>query len=316
MLTIHSKKDTKSIIGPGGARNILAFLATLPKKVGTVAIGGINLTNVQRVIYQSQSAKKGLDGVAIVSAIIGSDEPEKAAGAFKKLVPTLPPFATKSFPPRTNEIVELQAEVPEVVAKVANGRPLCHNMINYVVANFAANVALAMYVQAIHLDTPSFANHLSSPSGASPIMSGHGPEAGDLASVGGSLLINMGTMTDQSLPNYLQAMKAYNSLGNPVVLDPVGAAATKVRRNAVKELMDGGYFDLIKGNEGELKQIYGKVAGKQHGVDSGPSTMNNREKATMVQDIALKERELSLSHPIAIFSLVLGMNYHVKKPYI
>ena len=128
-------------------------------------------------------------------------------------------------------------------------------------------------------------------------MSGYGPEAGDLATVGGSLLINMGTMTDQSMPNYLQAIKAYNGLGNPVVLDPVGAGATEVRRNAVKELMAGGYFDLIKGNEGELKQIYGKVSGKQHGVDSGPSTMNNREKATMVQDLALKERKLYIRLP-------------------
>jgi thiamine-phosphate diphosphorylase/hydroxyethylthiazole kinase len=79
-------------------------------------------------------------------------------------------------------------------------------------------------------------------------------------------------------------------------LDPVGAAATEVRKNAVKELMTGGYFDLIKGNEGELKQIWGRVSGRQHGVDSGPSTMNKREKATMVQDLAQKERELQYAY--------------------
>ena len=146
MLTIHSKTNTKSIIGPVGTRQILTFLATQTKKVGAVAVGGINLTNVQRVIYQSQSVKKGLDGVAIVSAIIGAEDVQGAATAFAKSISTLPPFATKAVPPRTDEASALQAEVPGMVTKVAEGHPLCHNMINYVVANFAANVALAMYV--------------------------------------------------------------------------------------------------------------------------------------------------------------------------
>lgn len=134
-------------------------------------------------------------------------------------------------------------------------------------------------------------------------MSGYGLEAGDLAVNGGSLLINMGTMNDQSIPNYLQAMTAYNAVGSPVIFDPVGAGATEVRKNAVKELMTGGYFDVIKGNEGELKQIWGKATARQQGVDSGPSTMNNREKARMVRDLAQKERELYI-YP-ALLSLIV-----------
>jgi hypothetical protein len=38
----------------------------------------------------------------------------------------------------------LLAQVPLVVKEVADTRPLCQNMTNYVVQNFAANVALAM----------------------------------------------------------------------------------------------------------------------------------------------------------------------------
>lgn len=302
-LTRHSKTNTKSIIGPSGTKQILSFLSSVPREVGTVAIGGINLSNVQRVIYQSQSPKKGLDGVAIVSAIFAAEDVRGAASAFARLVASNPPFVTETSAPRTSEAVAIQREVPAVVTKVVKGHPLCHNMINFVVANFAANVALAMYVYRTlfgYVVLNCRLTIISSCSGASPIMSGFGPEAGDLATSGGSLVINMGTMNDQSIPNYLEAIKAYNARGSPVVFDPVGAGATEVRKNAVKDLMTGGYFDLIKGNEGELKQIWGKVTSRQHGVDSGPSTMNNREKATMVRDMAQKERELYRTYHAAL----------------
>jgi Hydroxyethylthiazole kinase, sugar kinase family len=72
-------------------------------------------------------------------------------------------------------------------------------------------------------------------------MSPYGDEATDLCKFDGALLINMGTLTSESVPNYLKAIKAYNERGNPVVYDPVGAAATHIRRNAVTELMAGGY---------------------------------------------------------------------------
>lgn len=123
-------------------------------------------------------------------------------------------------------------------------------------------------------------------------MSGYGLEAPDLAKNKGSLLINMGTLNSESLDNYLQAIRAYNEAGNPVVLDPVGAAATQLRRQSVKTLMQGGYFDLIKGNESEIGHIYGNT-GNQVGVDSGPSTLDIKEKAMLVRDLALRESTLT-----------------------
>jgi thiamine-phosphate diphosphorylase/hydroxyethylthiazole kinase len=53
-------------------------------------------------------------------------------------------------------------------------------------------------------------------------MANYGEEAADLAKLGGALVINMGTVTPEGLGNYLQALKAYNDAGRPVVLDPVG----------------------------------------------------------------------------------------------
>jgi len=120
----------------------------MDRKVGTVSIGGINLSNVQRVIYQSQGTRKGLDGVAVVSAIIGAEDPRAVAAEFTKLISALPPFANIPPAPRPNEAAALLSEVPNIVRKVATEHPLVHSMINYVVANFAANVALSMWVSA------------------------------------------------------------------------------------------------------------------------------------------------------------------------
>lgn len=70
------------------------------------------------------------------------------------------------------------------------------------VQNFAANVALSI--------------------GASPIMANYGEEAADLAKLGGTLVINMGTVTPDGIENYKKALRAYNAALRPVVFDPVG----------------------------------------------------------------------------------------------
>jgi thiamine-phosphate diphosphorylase/hydroxyethylthiazole kinase len=162
-------------------------------------------------------------------------------------------------------------EVPSIIKAVGEKTPLSHNMTNLVVQNFSANVALAV--------------------GGSPIMANYGEEATDLCKLGGALVINMGTVTPEGLQNYAQALQAYNLVGGPVVLDPVGCGATAVRRSAVKALMAVGYFDVIKGNEGEIKTVFGTVV-QQRGVDSGASTLSDVEKATMVRDLAARERNV------------------------
>ncbi|CAG8918512.1 unnamed protein product [Penicillium salamii] len=272
MFATPTKTNTKSVIGTAGTQIILD--AIKDSSVGTVSIGGINHSNVQRVIYQSKSPQKSLDGVAIVSAIVAADDPKASAQKFAELINNAPRFALASNPSRANETEALISDVPQVIRKMVEVHPLVHNMINFVVSNFVANVALSI--------------------GASPIMSPYGDEATDLCKFDGALLINMGTLTSESVSNYLKAIKAYNERGNPVIYDPVGAAATQIRRSAVTQLMAGGYFDLIKGNEGEIRQAWGSGAVQQRGVDSGPSTLDGNQKATLARDLARRERNVVL----------------------
>jgi len=55
--------------------------------------------------------------------------------------------------------------------------------------------------------------------------------------------------------------------------------------------MAAGYFDVIKGNEGEINTVYGTVV-QQRGVDSGTSTSSDLEKATLVRNLAARERNV------------------------
>jgi thiamine-phosphate diphosphorylase/hydroxyethylthiazole kinase len=276
VLISASKTNTKSIIGTAGVQKILEALATEYDAIRTVCIGGINSSNIQRVLFQASSNRKKLDGVAVVSAIIAAEDPQAAASHLRDLIAKPPPFVQNAgqSESQAQTVTDLLAGVPKIVKEVTLKRPLSHNITNLVVQNFAANVALAV--------------------GASPIMANYGEEAADLCKLGGALVINMGTVTPEGLHNYQLALRAYNAIGGPVVLDPVGAGATAIRRNAVRTLMATGYFDLIKGNEGEIKTVFGEAGVQQRGVDSGSSTLNSKQKAAMVRALADRERNVVL----------------------
>ena len=134
-------------------------------------------------------------------------------------------------------------------------------------------------------------------------MANYGEEAIDLAKSAGGLVVNIGSVTPEGLTNNLQAIKAYNTYGGPVLLDPVGAGATHIRRDAIKTLMTGGYFDVIKGNESEINIILGEGAVEQKGVDSAGSTMSDMDKAGVVMKLAARERNvIVMTGPIDFLS--------------
>jgi thiamine-phosphate diphosphorylase/hydroxyethylthiazole kinase len=56
--------------------------------------------------------------------------------------------------------------------------------------------------------------------------------------------------------------------------------------------MGAGYLDVIKGNEGEIRTVYGQDDNaQQRGVDSS-STLSDKQKADLVQALARRERNV------------------------
>ena len=95
-------------------------------------------------MFKSQARRKRLDGVAVVSAVMAANDPKAAAQELRKLATEPPVFAIESRPNPVTKVNDLLRRVDAVIKDLGNKHPLCHNMTNLVVQNFAANVALSM----------------------------------------------------------------------------------------------------------------------------------------------------------------------------
>ncbi len=126
--------------------------------------------------------------------------------------------------------------------------PLVHNITNIVSANFSANGLLAI--------------------GASPIMADSVDEMDELAAISSAVVLNIGTLNANKVEAMLVAGKSANRAGVPVVLDPVGAGVTALRRDTTARLLREIRFAAIRGNAGEMAHIAG-VAWQAKGVDAG-----------------------------------------------
>jgi hydroxyethylthiazole kinase len=88
-----------------------------------------------------------------------------------------------------------------------------------------------------------------------------------MASVAGALVLNIGTLSEPWIEAMLLAGKAANRAGAPVVLDPVGAGATKLRTETAKRLLDETQIAVVRGNAAEVATLAGREA-EIRGVES------------------------------------------------
>ncbi|EPY51018.1 thiamine-phosphate dipyrophosphorylase/hydroxyethylthiazole kinase [Schizosaccharomyces cryophilus OY26] len=260
----NTKNVKERIIGITGLREILEHMSKMPRQLNSVAIAGLNSSNIQRVIYLSEVNGKRIDGIALVSAIMSSTTPLETAKHLRHLIVSPPCFA--QIHSKISSSSELVAKVGPLFAKTKDYTPLIHHLTNGVAKNFSANVTLAV--------------------NASPTMGESKEEVADFAKFAGSLVLNIGTL--QVRETLIYASQIYNSLNRPVVLDPVGVGATKFRTDAISTLLNHAYFDIIKGNEGEIMSIAGEE-GIMRGVDSvSQHTLTSRVSA--VQRLAVERR--------------------------
>ena len=139
----------------------------------------------------------------------------------------------------------------EDLDKIREQRPLVHNITNYVVMNFTANVLLAL--------------------GASPIMAHAPEEMEEMVGLADALVINIGTLSAPWVDSMFLAAKAAGSRSVPLIVDPVGAGATRFRTKTAKELIAKAQPAVIRGNSSEIMALAGEAV-QSKGVDSGNST--------------------------------------------
>jgi len=126
-------------------------------------------------------------------------------------------------------------------------RQLVHQITNYVVMNETANATLAL--------------------GALPVMAHAREEVEEMVGLAGALVLNIGTLSPHWIEAMIAAGKGANSAGTPVVLDPVGAGATRYRTDTAKRILAEVDVAVLRGNAGEVATLVG-VAAEVRGVES------------------------------------------------
>lgn len=134
-------------------------------------------------------------------------------------------------------------------AAIVNKAPLVHNITNNVVTNFTANGLLSL--------------------GASPVMAYAREEVGDMAKIAGALVLNIGTLSKETVEAMLIAAASAKENGVPVIFDPVGAGATAFRTEAARRIIREANITVVRGNAAEIANTLGEENWTIKGVDAG-----------------------------------------------
>jgi len=151
--------------------------------------------------------------------------------------------------PKENKMLDqnLAKKAAENLKNLREKKPLIHNITNYVVMNYTANALLAC--------------------GASPVMAHASEEVEEMVSFAGALVLNIGTLTPYWVDSMLKAGRRANELNIPIILDPVGSGATKLRTDSAKRLIDEVSIKVVRGNASEVLSL-AHEGSKTKGVDS------------------------------------------------
>lgn len=161
--------------------------------------------------------------------------------------------------------METCKKIGELLCSLKEKKPLVHHITNYVTVNDCANITLAI--------------------GASPVMADDIKEVRDMVSLASSLVLNIGTLNSRTVESMLEAGKRANELNIPVILDPVGAGATRYRTETAERIMSEIKLAVIRGNLSEIKTLYG-IKAQTKGVDTSESISTKADELTEIKEIA------------------------------
>lgn len=161
----------------------------------------------------------------------------------------------------------------EIFYKIKNDPAMVHCITNYVTINDVANIILAV--------------------GASPIMADDPMEVCEITQMCDSLVINMGTLKQNTVRSMLLAGKKANESGKLIVFDPVGVGASRFRKDTAMKLLSEIHFNVIRGNISEIKTLC-EGSGNSYGVDAKKDDIvtkdNLEEVIRMAKDMADKTK--------------------------
>lgn len=138
-------------------------------------------------------------------------------------------------------------KVASTLEKMKKQKGLVHHITNWVTINDCAQIVRRW--------------------GCLPVMAHAREEVEQMTGLASALVLNIGTLTPELVEAMLIAAGAANDKGIPVVLDAVGAGATRLRTDAAGRLLEERRIDVLKGNAGEIATLAG-VEAEVRGVES------------------------------------------------
>ena len=141
--------------------------------------------------------------------------------------------------------------IADCLERLRARRPLIHNITNFVVMNWTANVLLAL--------------------GASPAMVHAPEEVEEFVAISSALVVNIGTLDKAWIASMSLAARKANAAHVPWTLDPVGAGATALRTRTALDLLALGP-QVLRGNASEIIALSGAAGHAPKGVDSTASS--------------------------------------------
>jgi hydroxyethylthiazole kinase len=156
------------------------------------------------------------------------------------------------------EKASLDVALATLPATIRSQKPLLHHITNMVVMNDTANITLAI--------------------GALPVMAHALAEVEEMVTLAGALVLNIGTLSPEQIQAMLLAGKRANQLGTPIVLDPVGAGATRFRTESAMHLLSELRIAVLRGNASEIGALLG-ISGETRGVESISLSQDREEVA-------------------------------------
>ncbi len=184
------------------------------------------------------------------------------------------------------------------IEKLRSTKPVVLCLTNYVTMDFTANSLLAL--------------------GAAPIMCHEGSELEELIEISQALYINIGTLDMYTLKIFHDAVSLAKKQKKPIVLDPVGSGASKVRTNASRSLLT--FSNVVRGNASEILSLVNpneKTLGVESLKKTQDATLSAIKLAKTFQGIVLVsgeedfvtdgEMEISLKFGSHLMPYITGM---------
>lgn len=155
-------------------------------------------------------------------------------------------------------IADMASAASGLMARVRAEKPLVHHITNFVVMNETANITLC--------------------AGALPVMAHAKEEVEEMTSAAKALVLNIGTLWPEQVEAMLLAGHCANRCGVPIVLDPVGAGATRLRTAAGQRLLEELSIAITRANAAEIAALSGYEANIS-GVESRGVACDHTELA-------------------------------------